>query len=75
RRYLLVPALLLLWFAWVVFIGMDLLSEMTRGDATYVDGLVDRWPMIIASSAALAAGIELGYFGARRLWPAAVTAA
>ncbi|MFD0325446.1 hypothetical protein [Lysobacter gummosus] len=75
RRYLLMPALLLFWFAWMTFIGLELWSQTSPADATYVDGLVEHWSMIIASSVALAAGIELGYFGARRLWPAAAATA
>jgi len=71
RRYLLLPALLLFWALWAVFISLDQWSEIKLGQETYMDGVAARLLQIVISSAALAGGIVLGYRWARQLWPAA----
>ena len=74
RRYVLAPALLLLWLAWAAFIGLDQWSDVKLGEGTYFDGVVRHAAMIAATSVALAAGVLSGYRRARRSWPATAAA-
>jgi hypothetical protein len=73
RRYLLVPAMLLLWLLWMWFIALDQWSDIKLGLGTYWDG-VWGWSLHIGlSSAALAIGVTLGIRLSRWLWPEPAT--